>query len=381
MARQFAAVMIALAICLACLPALAQLNQNCTVSVLNRTVSVNPDGSWVLPNIPANFGPVKARATCIQNGVTVSGESDFFTVPANGAENLPVIKLGSASQIPVSLSISPKSLSFTTQGQTIQLTVTATYPDQSTQDVTSVGSGTSYTVSNPALATVSATGLMTAFATGTVVIQASNEGTATITAASITLSNVDSDGDGIPDDAEIRMGLDPHNPVDAQEDFDGDGLTNLQEYKLGTDIRNPDTDGDGIPDGLEVAEGTDPLDPNSFDLSQALKSFTVTPPIFSLTFNPVVGEGSQQLIVTGTLKDLAGTKIDLTSTRRRTQYGSSDLTICNFGAIDGQVFAGNTGTCAITVTNSGFSGDCNAQRQWGRSGRCRWFVRLHCSRH
>ena len=41
----------------------AQLNQNCTVSVLNRNVPVNADGTWVLPNVPANFGTVKARAT------------------------------------------------------------------------------------------------------------------------------------------------------------------------------------------------------------------------------------------------------------------------------------------------------------------------------
>jgi hypothetical protein len=46
----------------------AQLNEHCTVSVLNRNVRVNPDGSWVLPNVPANFGPVRARATCVEKG-------------------------------------------------------------------------------------------------------------------------------------------------------------------------------------------------------------------------------------------------------------------------------------------------------------------------
>src|SRR5438034_6627045 len=90
--------------------ALAQLNQNCTVSVLNRTVQVNADGSWVLPNIPANFGQVKARATCVQNGVTTFGESTFFTVPANGAVNLPTIVLGNANPIPAAIAITPSNV-------------------------------------------------------------------------------------------------------------------------------------------------------------------------------------------------------------------------------------------------------------------------------
>src|SRR5438270_8978541 len=87
--------------------ALAQLNQNCVVSVLNRTVQVNADGSWVLPNIPANFGQVKARATCVQNGLTTFGESDFFSVSPNTAVNLPTITLGNTTPIPMSLSITP----------------------------------------------------------------------------------------------------------------------------------------------------------------------------------------------------------------------------------------------------------------------------------
>jgi hypothetical protein len=97
---------------------------------------------------------------------------------------------------------------------------------------------------------------------------------------------VDSDGDGLFDSWEIDHGLDPVNP-----DTDGDGMddgwevefalkpliddsavdqdldgydksgngeleftefyTNLQEYELDTDPRNPDTDNDGLPDGWE----------------------------------------------------------------------------------------------------------------------------------
>ncbi len=68
---------------------------------------------------------------------------------------------------------------------------------------------------------------------------------------------LDSDGDGMPDSWEIDNGLDPYTD-DANEDPDGDGLTNLKEYQLGTDPNNPDTDGDGMPDGYEVANGLDP---------------------------------------------------------------------------------------------------------------------------
>src|SRR5438132_5117495 len=96
--------------------AVAQLNQSCTVSVLNRTVQVNADGSWVLPNVPANFGQVKARATCIQNGVTTFGESAFFTIPSNRVVNLPHIVLGNNSLIPTSLTITPPAPSLTAAG-------------------------------------------------------------------------------------------------------------------------------------------------------------------------------------------------------------------------------------------------------------------------
>ena len=115
---------------------------------------------------------------------------------------------------------------------------------------------------------------------------------------------VDTDQDGIPDQIEVAMGLDPRNPdtdgdgvldgdedpdndglatkwellfgynpllrdsdgngvSDGDEDLDGDGLTNLQEQARHTNPNNPDTDGDGWPDEAEVTAGSDPLDPKS----------------------------------------------------------------------------------------------------------------------
>ena len=351
----------------------AQLNQNCTVTVLNRTVSVNPDGSWVLPNIPANFGQVKARATCIQNGVTTFGESNFFTVPANGAVNLPAITMGVTTPIPVSLLIGPAAINLTSVGQTAQLAVTATYPDGSTKDVSPGSSGTNYTISNSSIATITSNGLVTAVSSGNVVVQANNDGATGITMISVALG---ASHGGIPDIWAIEHGLNPADPLMPLEDPDRDGLTNLQEYqhhtdphnpdtdgdglsdgdevlKYGTDPTNPDSDGDRIPDGVEVQTGTDPLDPKSYDLKKATATSIITPPLLAFSTsiaNPVL---SAQLNWKVQLID-GKTTLDLTADPR-TSYKTSDQTICALGVTPGLITSGATGSCAITISQNDLS--------------------------
>ena len=212
-------------------------------------------------------------------------------------------------------------------------------------------------------------------------IQATHEGASGMAAINVQFAGVDTDGDGIPDGYELAHGMNPNDPVDAMEDFDRDGLTNLQEYQRGTDPRNADTDGDGLKDGdevargtnpllrdtdgdgvgdgLEVQTGTNPLDPNSFNLGLALSSLNVAPSAIVLNVNTVIGEASRQLLVTGNLRD--GAQINLTSTAKGTNYSSSNLSICNFGAPDGRVFAGAAGSCTVTVSNSGFSATVGVQ--------------------
>jgi IgGFc binding protein/Bacterial Ig-like domain (group 2) len=158
-------------------PARAQLNDSCTVSVLNRNVTAQPDGTWVIPNIPANQGRVRARATCIKNGATLSGQSDLFLVPANGAVNVKRIQFGTLSPIPDTLSLSLASTGILQVGSTAQITVRATYPDGTTANVSAAAAGTDYSSGNSSVATVSPDGLVTAVSNGTALITTFNEGT------------------------------------------------------------------------------------------------------------------------------------------------------------------------------------------------------------
>ncbi len=45
----------------------------------------------------------------------------------------------------------------------------------------------------------------------------------------------DADGDGMPDEYEVSKGFNPNNKSDAALDFDKDGVSNVDEYKAGTD--------------------------------------------------------------------------------------------------------------------------------------------------
>jgi hypothetical protein len=85
----------------------------------------------------------------------------------------------------------------------------------------------------------------------------------------------DTDNGSVPDYVETVLlpnnGLpatDPNNPADDNQDSDGDGVPDWQELKDGTDPNDAnsykDTDGDGVPDYVENQDGTNPTDPNSY---------------------------------------------------------------------------------------------------------------------
>lgn len=73
--------------------------------------------------------------------------------------------------------------------------------------------------------------------------------------------NSDTDSDGLKDGAEVKLGHDPKiadfNLGDA--DSDKDGLKDSEENFFKTDPNKEDTDEDGISDFVEISAGRDPL--------------------------------------------------------------------------------------------------------------------------
>jgi len=73
-----------------------------------------------------------------------------------------------------------------------------------------------------------------------------------------------SDGDELPDEWEVEHFGDLSH--DGSADSDGDGMSDMVEFRAGTDplAHNGDTDGDGLPDWWEAANGLNPLGSNDF---------------------------------------------------------------------------------------------------------------------
>src|SRR5258708_4780917 len=60
-------------------PSEAQLNENCTVSILNRNTQVDTNGNWRIDNVPSGFA-TRALATCVNNGSMQSGQSGLVAI-------------------------------------------------------------------------------------------------------------------------------------------------------------------------------------------------------------------------------------------------------------------------------------------------------------
>ncbi|NJK91334.1 MAG: hypothetical protein HC904_05570 [Blastochloris sp.] len=103
---------------------------------------------------------------------------------------------------------------------------------------------------------------------------------------------LDTDADGMPDSWELNYGLDPFNSEDSGDDFDGDSLTNLQEYQQG---KNPNDYYNGVSPTLSIISGNNQSGLPSAYISDplVLKVLNGSNPLVNapVTFS-VVGEGS-----------------------------------------------------------------------------------------
>jgi hypothetical protein len=149
---------------------------------------------------------------------------------------------------------------------------------------------------------------------------------------------VDSDGDGIDDLTELLLGLDPIQN-DVKLDLDGDGLSNVEEIKYGTKLNATDSDNDGLTDYEEVVTNK-------------------TDPLLEDTDGDKINDADELAMGLNPLLDMSdGTTLD--SERLFYQTISQDITssVCGFDyTLSASVNAGGLADSAISITqSSGFS--------------------------
>ncbi|MCJ8321328.1 MAG: Ig-like domain-containing protein [Colwellia sp.] len=356
-----------------------ELDENCVINILNRTIQVSKNGGWSLPNIPSNMGQIRARATCmLPDGRTVFGQSNYFSVDDSDAARIDVgeITFQQIEAIPSKLKFSStETIKLYQLNETLQLKVTAFYANGSVKNVSLADEGINYSSTNDKIVTITKDGVVTAISNGVALISARKDGVLVSRRLQVSFGG-DLDNDGIPDDVERELGLNPNDPIDALEDQDNDGLSAIEEYLAGTDIFNVDTDGDGIQDkeemelgdngvitnplladsdgdgisdSLEILGGSNPNDAMSGQLSDYLSYIEVLPASVNLSYNSLDPEVRSQLSVTGFMID--GSSIELTQQTSGTRYVISHINIVSFGDTDGRIFAGESGNTQVTVTN------------------------------
>ncbi|MDH5445716.1 MAG: Ig-like domain-containing protein, partial [Gammaproteobacteria bacterium] len=354
-----------------------KLDGSCTISILNRTVQANEFGRFALPNVPSFMGKVRARATCIRNGKTISGQSNYFDVVNNGTVDIGEFYTDNIIETPTKLKfLNAQPLVLRSIGESQRLDILASYSNGGSQ--LQINSNLNFSSSNNAIVSVDANGVLTAQSSGSSLISARRDGVVAFIRVVVSLLG-DADNDGIPDDFEIANGLNPNDPLDALEDSDNDGLTSLQEFQLGTEITVADTDGDGILDGeesvlgvdgyvtdplladsdadgltdfIEVRVGSSPIDGSDTNFNDAIVRLYSIPQAVQMTFNAIDPESSSQLRIFGEMVD--GSELELTSAGFGTNYRSSDISVVNFGSTDGQLFAGQSGSATVTVSSNGY---------------------------
>ncbi|MBI4600436.1 MAG: hypothetical protein HY721_00610, partial [Planctomycetes bacterium] len=233
-----------------------------------EAVPVRADGTYRLEGLPVGL-PVRALGTLPLPGPSLHSGPAVLAAAASFQGAADVTGPGGPVPIVHALDVrgpaGTRTLSFSTAGQKTLLLLRGETVGGEPYGL-ALGPLESPAVrleaSDSAVATVSASGEVTARGPGRAWVRASGDGGWSQVLVDVDL-RLDSDGDGMPDSYEIARGFDPRNPADGAADADADGLSNRREHELGLDPRNDDTDNDLIPDGAEFAAGTDPRNPDT----------------------------------------------------------------------------------------------------------------------
>ncbi|WP_338280958.1 adventurous gliding motility protein AgmC [Corallococcus caeni] len=241
----------------------------------SSTFTVDTTAPVVAITTPANGSTVGANVTVTG---TASGGATSVTVTFQGTNYgpIPVDASGNWSQaLPGPLAngsytvtaVAVDAVGNTSPTATSTFTVNTAAP---TVAITTPANGS--TLTNP---NVTVTGTAANATTVTVTFQGTNYGPITVTGGNwsqalpgplangtYTVTAVSTNGTTNSSTATTTFTVNTAGTVDT----DNDGLTDDEEIAQGTDPNNPDSDGDGIPDGVEVkVGGTDPLDSDSDD--------------------------------------------------------------------------------------------------------------------
>jgi gliding motility-associated-like protein len=237
---------------------------------------------------------------------TVSGST--VTIVGAGTANITATQATDANYNPASVTaVLTVAKATPTLSSFVDINKTTTdAPFTLTPPISSAGTGAiTYSSSNTAVATVSGS-TVTPVGIGTSTITATQAEDANYLAASITATLTvilgDSDGDGVPDDVEIREGTDPNNPSSVK-DSDGDGVPDYVEIGNGTNPSSPsdaiDSDGDGLSDYYEARNAA----PTNITISSAAvnENNVAGAGIIDLTATDVnIGEVFTYTLVAGT---------------------------------------------------------------------------------
>ena len=127
------------------------------------------------------------------------------------------------------------------------------------------------------------------------------------------VSPADMDNDGLPDSWEIRyFGNLAQGPSD---DYNHDGITNLQHYQQGTNPADPDTDHDGLLNWQEQLAGTNPTNAAScLKVTASLRSGPGTGPLLVLNWPSQPGKTYRVVQAFDPLSPYVSVRTNLTAT-------------------------------------------------------------------